>query len=147
MILVGLMCAAIWYSESKNIIYLSKQGISTKARVDRVDEVVSSTSYSDIYYHVSFWVTDNSKLYDDSFFKKKMHFTRLIHFRGAILEEGQEIQIKYDPEDPDNIIFDFPLKKHLWAPRSSGLLIMALSLIIGGAYFLRRHFISLKNEG
>lgn len=132
--IVGLGCLIIWYFETRDIIYLTSNGISTSGTIDFVDETVSATSNSrDIYYHFNFFAPDTVSGSDGtSFAVPRMQRGRLIHLNGEKLEEGSTIKILYDPQNFDRYIFDLPLLKHLSKVRVWGLFIMALTMLLYG---------------
>lgn len=132
--IVGLGCLIIWYFKTKDIIYLTKNGISTQATITMVDEVVSATSNSpDIYYHFNFFSYDTIPNTDGAIFlNPRMHWGRLMHLQGKTLEEGAKIQILYDPFNYDKYIFDLPLTEHLSKTRVWGLFLMGLIMLLYG---------------
>jgi hypothetical protein len=132
--IVGLGCLLIWFFETKDILYLTTNGISTNATIDYVDEATSATSNtSDIYYHFKFFSQDTILNSDGTmFFVPKMHWGRLLHLKGEKLEEGSSIQILYDPQDFDKYIFDLPRSKHLSQFRVWGLFLMASAMFSYG---------------
>lgn len=72
--IVGLGCLIIWYFQTKDIIYLTKHGISTQVTIKMVDITASATSYRDIYYHFNFFSYDTIPNNDGTIFlKPQMH--------------------------------------------------------------------------
>lgn len=132
--LVGAGCLVISYFETKDIFYLTKNGIRAEGTIYLVDETVSSTSHSgDIYYHFSFFIHDTLYFGDGSTYHiPKMCHGRLLHLKGKKLEEGSKIAILYDPLNFEKYIFDLPLKKHLAQVRVWGLIAMGALMLLYG---------------